>query len=182
MISKKILIPMAIVAVIAAGGYGVAQVSAASSTAGTGQTLAQRIASAFGLDQSKVQSVIDQYRSDKQGQAETRYEAMLSQAVTDGKITSDQKSAILAEHNKLMGELQAASGTNHRAVMQQVRTEAEAWAKQNNLPAKWLLGGRPLRGMGPMMRHEGHGAAPSASPSVSPVPTPSTGTSPSPSA
>src|SRR6185503_15763445 len=120
---------MAAVAVIAAGGYGVAQVSAASAPS-TGQTLAQRIASSFGLDQSKVQGVIDQYRGDKQAQAETKYEAMLSQAVTDGKIKSDQKTAILAEHNKLMGELQAAAGktgTDRRTAMQAVRTEAESW-------------------------------------------------------
>ena len=170
MISKKILIPMAAAAVIAAGGYGVAQVSAAS-TPSTGQTLAQRIASTFGLDQSKVQGVIDQYKGDKQAQAETKYEAMLSQAVTDGKITGDQKTAILAEHNKLMGELQAAAGktgTDRRTAMQQVRTEAETWAKQNNVPARYLLAPRPFRGMGPMMHDHDDDATPNASPSATP--------------
>ena len=172
LISKKVLIPMAAVAVIAAGAYGVSQVSAASS-ATPGQTLAQRIAGAFGLDQSKVQGVIDQYRDDRQGQAEARYEQMLTQAVTDGKITSDQKSAILAEHNKLKAELQAAAGktgTDRRTAMQQVRTEAEAWSKQNNLPAHWLMGPRPMRGMGPdhgMMRPDTTSPSPSPSPSPS---------------
>jgi len=181
---------MAAVAVIAAGGYGVAQVSAASAPS-TGQTLAQRIASSFGLDQSKVQGVIDQYRGDKQAQAETKYEAMLSQAVTDGKITGDQKTAILAEHNKLMGELQAAAGktgTDRRTAIQQARTEAETWAKQNGVSAHWLLGARPMRGMGPMMHRDQDGDSDDAtndatpSPSTSPSPSPSSSSSPSPSA
>ena len=152
MITKKILIPMAAVAVIVAGGYGVAQVSAASSPS-TGQTLAQRIAGTFGLDQSKVQGVIDQYRGDKQAQAETRYEQMLSQSVTDDKITSDQKTAILAEHNKLKSELDAAqgkTGTDRHTAVQQVRTDAENWSKQNNLPAKWLPGRPPDARHGPL--------------------------------
>lgn len=187
MISKKVLIPMAAVAVIAAGAYGVAQVSAASST-GTGQTLAQRIAGAFGLDQSKVQNVIDQYRSDKQAGAETRYEQMLSQAVTDGKLTSAQKDAILSEHNKLKSELDAAqskTGTDRRTAMQQVRTEAETWAKQNNISAHWLMGARPMRGMGPghgmgMMRPDSD-ADDQGAPAPTASPSPSSSVSPSPS-
>jgi len=163
MVTKKLLIPMAAVTVLAAGAVGVSQVSAASATS-SGQTLAQRIASSFGLDQSKVQSVIDQYRSDKQSQAETKYEQTLANAVSQSKLTNAQKDAILAEHNKLKGELDAAqgqTGTARRTAMKQVRTEAETWSKQNNLPVHWLLGARPMRGMGPMMRPDA-----STSPSV----------------
>ncbi|HEY2004065.1 MAG TPA: hypothetical protein VGH44_03025 [Candidatus Saccharimonadia bacterium] len=179
MITKKILIPMAAVAVLTAGAVGVSQVSAASSS-GSGQTLAQRISSAFGLDQSKVQSVIDQYRTDQQSQAETKYEQMLTDAVSQGKLTSAQKDAILTEHNKLGSELAAAqgkTGTDRRTALQQVRTEANTWSKQNNLPAHWLLGARTMRGMGLGGRHDaaGNGSAPSSSPS----PSPSASTSPS---
>ena len=185
MISKKYLIPIAAVAVVTAGAYGVSQVSAASTT--PGQSLSQRIASAFGLDQSKVQSVIDQYRTDRQAQAETNYEQMLSQAVTDGKLTSAQKDAVLAEHNKLKSELDAAqdkTGTDRRTALQQIRTEAETWAKQNNLSAHWLLGARPMRGMGPGMgMHRADGDADDNGAAVpSPAPTSAPTSSPSPSA
>ena len=156
MVSRKVLIPMAAVAVIGAAGYGASRASASVSSTGH-PSLVQQIADTFHLDPAKVQTVFDQNKADRQAQAETRYEQRLTQAVTDGKITSAQQSAILAEHNKLKSEL--TGGTS----MQQIRTEAQDWAKQNNVQPHWLLGGRPLRGTGPM----GHniGASPSPRPS-----------------
>lgn len=151
MISRKVLIPMAAVAVIGAAGYGASRVSAAGDTSGH-QSLVQQIADTFHLDPSKVQAVFDRNKAGRQTQAEARYEQMLSKAVSDGKITSGQKSAILTEHNALKSELDAAmsqTGTGRRTAMQQVRTEAQDWAKQNNVSARWLLAGRPLKGMGP---------------------------------
>ena len=170
MVFNKYLIPLAAVAVIGAGAYGVSRATAASSASGT-PSLVQRLADTFHLDPAKVQAVVDQSRADHQTQAESRYEAKLSQAVSAGKLTSSQQQAILAEHNKLKSELQDAmskTGADRRTAMQQIRTEATAWSQQNNLPAHWLLGPRPMRGMGPM----GH-MAPSASPSPSASASPS---------
>ncbi len=156
MISKKYLIPAAAAVVLGAGVYGVASVTAATST-GTRTPLAQAIANAFHLDQSKVQSVIDQNHTANQAVREQNYEQRLSQAVTDGKITPAQKDLILAEHNKLAGELKSAmSNTSvtpaeRRTSMQKIRTEAQDWATQNNIDAKWLLvpGGFGRGHMGP---------------------------------
>jgi hypothetical protein len=163
-IPKKMLIPMAALAVVVAGAYGVAQVSAASSPSGTHTSLAQRIADAFHLDQSKVQAVIDQQHQENQATRESKYETRLSQAVTAGKLTSAQKDLILAEHNKLAGELQTAmsgSAADRRTAMKNIRSESKAWAAQNNIAEKWLIGPGRLRG--------GHGAG---QPVTTPTPTP----------
>jgi hypothetical protein len=167
MISKKLLIPMAVVAVIGAGVYSVSRVSAASDPSDPQASLVQKIADTFHLDKSKVQAVFDQNRADNQQQREAAYEQRLTQAVTGGKLTSAQKDAILAEHNKLASEMTTAmakTGTDRLTAMDQIRTEGQAWAAQNNIDQTWLMGsGRPhLRGgMGTM----DDGATPSPSPS-----------------
>jgi cation diffusion facilitator CzcD-associated flavoprotein CzcO len=142
-LSKKIIIPMAAVAVIGAGAYGVTQVSAASGTANPQASLIQKLADTFHVDKSKVQAVFDQNKTDRQAARETTYEAKLSQAVTDGKLKSAQKDPILAEHNRLTAEVKAsATGTNadRRAAMTKIRQEATDWAKANNIDAQWLMG------------------------------------------
>ncbi len=146
MISKKLIIPMAGVAIIGAAGlYGVQHASATSST--NGQTLVERIASTFGLDKAKVQAVFDQNKTDKQQNRETTYEQRLTQAVTDKKLTLAQKDAILAEHKKLETELAAAAkGTDRRAATKTVRTEATTWASDNNVSASWLIAPGRMRG------------------------------------
>jgi hypothetical protein len=183
MLPKKVLIPMAAVALVVAGAYGASRTSAAADPNGGQVSLVQKIADTFHLDKSKVQAVFDQNRADRQAQAETRYEQKLSQAVTDGQLTPAQKAAVLSEHNQLKTELDAAaakSGTDRRAALKQIRTEATDWAKQNHISAHWLLGPRPLRDMGPgkgMMHQDNDGDAGN----TSPAPTPSTSPSASPS-
>jgi len=145
---------MAAIAVIAAGAYGVAQVSAATDPANPRETLIQKLADTFHLDKSKVQAVFDQNRAENQASREQTYEDRLTQAVTDGKITSAQKDAILAENKKLKAEMEAARNdaqADRRTAMKNIRTEAQTWASQNNINEKWLMagmGGHPRGGMG----------------------------------
>ena len=154
-LSKKIIIPMAAIAVISAGAYGVTKVSAATDTANPQASLVQKLADTFHVDKSKVQAVFDQNKTDRQAASETTYEARLSQAVTDSKLTSAQKDSILAEHKKLQAELDAVvagSGSDRRAAMTKIRTEGQDWAKSANIDAKWLMGGGfGGRGHGGMM-------------------------------
>ncbi len=160
-LSKKMIIPMAAVAIIGAGVYGVSQVSAATDTSSTSPqaSLIQKLADTFHVDKSKVQAVFDQNRTEQEAKHEAEYETRLTQAVTDGKITSAQKDAILAENKTLKAEMDAAKdGTpaERKAAMQKVRTDAKAWASQNNIDEKWLMagmGGHPRGGMG--MGHGG---------------------------
>jgi len=160
-LSKKMIIPMAAIAIIGAGTYGIAQVSAANDPANPQASLIQKLADTFHVDKSKVQAVFDQNKADNQANRETNYEAKLTQAVTDGQLTAAQKDLILAEHNKLAAELKAAmTGTaaNRRTAMQAIRTESTTWATQNNIDQKWLIGPGHLRGgrgMGSMMGQDG---------------------------
>jgi flagellum-specific peptidoglycan hydrolase FlgJ len=137
-VSKSLIIPVAAIGIIGASG---ATVVAASTSQ---PTLAQDIANKFHLDQSQVQSMIDQHKSVNQQNREAKYEERLTEAVKDGKLTDAQKQLVLTEHNKLVAELTASSRDNRKQTMQSVRQEAKDWAAQNNIDAKWLL---PRRGM-----------------------------------
>ncbi len=185
MMSKKMLIPMAAVAIIGAGAYGATKASADSSSSNPRDTLIQKLADKFKVDKSEVKAVFDEDMKARQADREADYEAKLTQAVKDGKLTSAQKDLVLAEHKKLADKMRAementsATREEHRDAMEKIRTEATDWAKANNIDAKWLIGpGGPghMRGMGPGMgRGMGHGmmgdhdrddATPTASPSA----------------
>ncbi|MDB5179330.1 MAG: hypothetical protein JWN01_1273 [Patescibacteria group bacterium] len=153
-LSKKILIPMAAVAVIGAGAFGVSQASAASTTAaGDPQaSLVQKLADTFHIDKSKVQAVFDQNHTEKQAAREAEYEQSLTQAVTDGKLTTEQKDAVLTEHKKLQAAMQAAkanTGADRHTAMQQHRQEVKDWAAQHNIAESWLMGPGHMRGGNP---------------------------------
>jgi hypothetical protein len=182
--SKKIMLPMCALALVAAGGFGVAQVSAAADTSSPKASIVQKLADTFHLDKAKVQAVFDEQHKANQADREKSYEDRLTQAVTDGKLTAAQKTLVLTEHNKLKAELDAAVSasaadkTARKTAMDKVRTEAADWAKANNIDAKWLMIGGPGRGghgFGGPGHHGGmdghHGdtddAAPAPSPSAS---------------
>jgi hypothetical protein len=157
---KRILIPTAAVLVVGAGIAGVGIVSAATNN--QPGTLAQKLATTFHLDANKVQGVIDQDHADHRAQMEQRYEERLTQAVKDGELTESQKSAVLTEHKKLLSELEASkdsfkdkSPEERHDAMESIHTEAQNWAKDNSIDAKWLLG-PSLAGPGRM--HPMHGA------------------------
>lgn len=162
--SKKMLLPMCAIAIVAAGGYGVAQVSAASDTSTSKTSIVEKLASTFNLDKSKVQAVFDEQHKANQADREAKYEDRLTQAVTDGKLTADQKAKVLTEHDKLRVEMDTAmkadttAKADRKAAMVKIRTEAEDWAKANNIDAKWLMpGGRGMGGHGPGGRGGHHG-------------------------
>ena len=168
--SRKIILPLAAIAVIGAAGVGVAKVSAATDPANPQASLVQKIADTFHLDPTKVQAVFDQNRAANQTARQASYETRLTNAVTAGTLTSAQKDLIEAENTKLQAELTAAGSTmaeKHTAMIN-VRAEAKAWSAQNNIPEKWLMtgmGGHLRGGMG--QSHQAPSAsAPEASPAV----------------
>lgn len=184
--SKRMLLPMCALAVVAAGSYGVTQVSAASDPASGQTSIVQKLADTFHLDKSKVQAVFDEQHKQGEANREKAYEDRLAKAVTDGKLTADQKTKILDEHNKLKSELDAAMKTDtaadktaRKTAMNKIRAEAEQWAKDNNIDAKWLMpaGGPGMHGhgMGGMRGHHGPDTdgdaddAPTTSPDASPA-------------
>src|SRR5574337_403432 len=95
MLRAKIIVP-ALVAALGLGAVGVGAVNAQTNTPFSG--LATAIAQKFNLDQGQVQGVINQYRSQHMQQGLSN---RLDQLISQGKITSEQKDAIISELNAL---------------------------------------------------------------------------------
>lgn len=139
-----------------AGVMGLGAVSAASQP--TGDTLADKIASAFHVDKAKVQSVIDQDRSDHRAQMEKGFTAKLDAAVAAKTITSAQKDLIVAKraelekaHQANRDSLKDKTEAERKTAMDAERTAIQKWASDNGVPAELLMG---------FGRHGGHGGPP----------------------
>lgn len=119
--------------------------------------LVQLIATKFNLDQSQVQAVFDQYREDQKqtvaANMEQREQDRLTKLVQEGKITEDQKQAIIKELADLrakynFNDLKSLSAAERKAKMKVLRDEINAWAKANGLNPSYLTRFGMGRGMG----------------------------------
>lgn len=142
-------------AVASLGIATIVGVGAAGAQSGTGQTLADKIATKFNIDKTQVQQVIDQDHADRRAEMEQKFEARLNQAVTDNKITAEQKDKILAKHKELEAQRDATrdamkdkTPAERKAAMDAKKAELEQWAKDNNIPVEYLMPGPGGRGMG----------------------------------
>lgn len=164
---KNTLAAVAVVLTAAGvGAIGVTQANAQTATTDNPMTsLVQKIAQKFNLNQSDVQAVFDQDRTDRQAQMEAKYQEQLSQYVSDGKITQTQKDLISAKHKEIQAKHQSQmqsmknmNDADREAAMEAKkteRTELENWAKENNIDMKYLMpfGKGRMRGHGgPSMR------------------------------
>jgi hypothetical protein len=157
-IKKPLLIAgtAATIGLTSVAGIGVA--SAASNGSSGNNGLADKIASTFGLDKSKVQAVFDADRKEHQAERQVKIEKALTQAVKDGKLTETQKSAILAKIKEMKADMESNHDTmkdktpaERKSAMEEKRTELEAWAKKNNIPTSYLhylMGGHGHHGPG----------------------------------
>jgi uncharacterized protein YjaZ len=154
MLSKRIIIPVAVAAIGTAGLIGTGVVFAQTNPQ---NGLAQAIASHFNLDQTQVQQFIADFREQKmQGMEDQR----LTNLVSQGKITNDQKTAIENEitslKSKYLSNLQNMTPDQRRQAMQSFRTDFEAWLKSQNINLNFGhafymggKGGRMHKMMGP---------------------------------
>lgn len=156
MLSQKILITAG--AVVIAGGA--LMTGSAFAQASNGQTLAQVIADKFHLNVQDVQNVISQFRSTKQQQHEANYKTHLDQLVKNGKITPDQEQLILSKRQELQTQMQQdrqnwknMTPAQRKSARQSQVQDLKNWAKQNNIPLKYVVGGfgmwHAMRGMKP---------------------------------
>jgi chromosome segregation ATPase len=173
-IKRSLLVATAASAIGTASIVGLASAADGASTNGT--TLVDRVAQHFNLSKDEVQKVFNEDHSARQAERETQYEARLTQAVKDGKLTEDQKTKILTKHKELVQQMeskrsqmeadrQAMAGkteAERQALRQQHKTEMDTrrqaisdWEKANNIPSGYLFGGPG--GHGGMMGGHGHG-------------------------
>lgn len=141
---KRIILPTILLAgALAVGTIGLSSVSAQDSS--SYPPIVQKLAERFGLSQTDVQEVFDEARADHHAQMLTNFEDRLDQAVSDGKITEDQKQLILDKHEEIqakMDELQSLDPEAKREQMQAYHEELQNWAEDNNIDL-------PLFGFGP---------------------------------
>lgn len=155
--NKKTLSAFAVVTVLGLGVLGASGVSAqnATNTQNPMTSLAQKIAERFNLNQSDVQAVFDEARKEKPAKMQANSEAQLSQLVTEGKITEEQKQLILQKRAELDAQrkankesMQNLSEDERRAKMQAEKTALEAWASENGIDSQYLMQGRGHGGFG----------------------------------
>jgi hypothetical protein len=139
----------------------VTAVGMASAESGS-TSLVDKLSQRFNLNKAEVQEVFNEERAAREAEHEGRYEARLTQAVKDGKLTEEQKTKILAKHKELQAEMQKShenmqaereslkdkTEAERQAFMEQkheemdkLHSEIEAWEKENNIPSGYLMGG-----------------------------------------
>ncbi len=137
---------------------GISAVNAAESAGANGPTaLIEKIATRFNLNKDEVKAVFDEEHTAREAEKQKSQEQRLSQLVTDGKITADQKNKILAKTSELQAKHEAEKDAlkdkteaERRAIMEANRAELEKWAADNGISLEYVrpLGGRGHRGMG----------------------------------
>lgn len=132
---------LALVMVLLAGTYAVGNIRAEDLD--NYPSIVQKIAERFGLNQEEVQGVFDEYREEKHTVMQTHFQDQLSQAVADGKITEEQKQAILAKKDELRAkhtELKSLTWEEKKEAMNALKTEIQAWAEENGIDPSFLFG------------------------------------------
>lgn len=160
-ISKKIVVPVLALGIVAIATFSSATLALADDVDTNGETLAQRISNRFGLNQEEVETTMEEYRYEHRQMHEERMgemlEERLSEAVEEGELTSDQMYAVLAKHEEMESErdeLEDLSPEERREAMADHHEEMEAWAQENDIDLdifhRYGEGGygKPMRGMG----------------------------------
>lgn len=174
MISKKIILTGLAAAIVGTATLGTSQIVHAQTTGNNPMSqLTQMIAQKFNLNQSQVQAVVDQFQKQRKTQIQQKIQqrenTRLDQLVSQGKITGQQKQAILDEQAKLKSEYNPQSfkgitAAQRRQQIQKEQAEIQAWAKTQGISASYLRTG--------FMGSFHHGSWMKRLPSTTPTPTP----------
>lgn len=90
----------------------------------------------FGLNREEVKQVVVSEREAHQQQMDDKLTERLARAVADGKITEDQKNALLAKHEEMQSkrdELKDLSPKERREKMQAWHEEMKKWADEQGV-------------------------------------------------
>lgn len=153
---QKILIPVLTIAVVGATFFGLSQTAQAEGTETKPmETLVQAISQKFGLNEAEVQAVFDEQREKHHTQMQEKLEKRLDQAVTDGKITEDQKIAILEKHEEMQKNhesLKDMTPEERKTYMQQKHEELQSWAEAEGIDLSVLMMGHGMGRFHGMMK------------------------------
>jgi hypothetical protein len=143
----------AVVGLAAFAGVASAQTPTTTSTGtdGNQQSLVDKIAAKFNLNKSDVQAVVDQDKSEHQAAMQAKMDERLTQAVTDGKITEAQKTAIQGKQQELktyLDSIKDKPATEQKTLMKTKMDELQQWAKDNGLSDYFMKGKMMMGGHG----------------------------------
>lgn len=128
---KKSLLAAALVLSLGASGI---ILTSNSSAASARDSLIAKLATKFNVDESEIEAVFDEFKDERQADLAAEVSDDLQDRVDSGDITAEQKTAI----EEKLAEIQAERETN--------REELEAWADENGIDYKYLMGGHGPRG------------------------------------
>jgi len=114
-------------------------------------SIVQKIAEKFNLNESEVKAVFDEDRDERHAEMQAKWVERLDDLVNDGKITVEQKQAILDKHEEMqskMEELQDLSPEERKQKMLEFRDQLKDWADEQGIDL-------PL--IGPLTGGFGHG-------------------------
>lgn len=128
-------------------------------------SLIQRLIDRFDLNQDEVESVISEYKQERHQAMEQKHAELLDQAVSDGKITEEQKQELEEIHENWIAEKDTwtdLTPEERRSKAQSHRDEMQAWAEENGIDLSDIMPfgqgrGGHMKGMGRGM-HGGFGA------------------------
>lgn len=109
-------------------------------------TLVQKIADKFNLNESEVQAVFDEAHEEQHAKMQAGFEEKLSQYVESGELTEEQKKLILEKRLEMNADREAnkeafknLSDEERKAQKDAKRAELEAWAEENNIDLQYLM-------------------------------------------
>jgi hypothetical protein len=135
-IKQKIGLGILAGATVVTGLYGVGTIKAADAATTDFPPVIQKLVEKFNLNKDEVSAVLTQDRTERQAEREADFSTKLSEAVTAGKITETQKTAILAKHEEVQAKREALkTGTreDRKTQMQALRTEMQDFLKTQGI-------------------------------------------------
>lgn len=111
----------------------------------------QRLINHFNLNETEVQAVIDEEQADHHAHMQQNFEERLSQLVTNGKITEEQKQAIIQKHEEIAAQMQDLQGLGreeHREQTHQNHEQHKAWLEEQGIDTDHIRLFSPEFGMG----------------------------------
>jgi len=116
-------------------------VSYASAQESTYPPIVQRLAQKFNLNESDIQAVFDEERDERFAEIQARWQERLDDLVSEGKITEEQKKAIIAKHEEIhnkMIETKDMDPEDRRETMQALRDDFKKWAEEQGIDTTFL--------------------------------------------
>jgi len=152
--NKLTIVAPALVAVALVGGVFLSTQVSAQETTTQNSSIVTRIAQKFGLNQTDVQAFFDEEHEARHAEMRVENEKRLTQLVTDGKITADQKQLILDKHAEIEQKRESTRNSRQGKTPEEMKTLMEAehtalksWAEENDIDLQYLIGfGKKIRG------------------------------------